>query len=188
MILYHYGKRPFTDLLRFSPRPDNDHKPGGLWLSNDKDYSWPEFVKHAVKNRWTDWREEDLHGLMFKTPFRIKPTEEGNVLRITTVACINRFVKEYGEPQPKRCRDGYGIHIDWSRVKSSGFKGILISPHQMQLSRRGYIFHWYQFDCASGGFWDTSCLRQVAGSSLSKLSDHTDLLSYYTSPRNAYSL
>ena len=188
MILYHYGGQLFPGLVRYSARPDNDHKPGGLWLSDDSDHSWPKFVKRAVKNRWRGWKEEDLHALRFKTPFRIKPNEERNVLKITTVADLNKFMGIYCESQARKCCNGFGIHIDWDRVKSSEFKGILITPHQTQLSRRGYAFHWYQFDCASGGFWDTSCLQQIEGSKLSEYSDRADLLSYYTSARRAYTL
>ncbi len=58
-------------------------------------------------------------------------------------------------------KPGCGLHIEWGRVKAA-YKGILITPFHQNLPRTAPDFHWYKgWDCASGCFWNLTCLRQV---------------------------
>ena len=153
------------DLGRFSTTLDNEHKPGGLWLSDDSDYGWYAFVT----DRWNSGSPEWADGLetwRFRFEFTLKPEALRSVLILATKQDLRDFTKAYGESEPRPCQvedqPGFGIHIDWHRVKRD-YMGILISPYQPDLSHRSDIepLHWYRFDCASGCFWDTSCLLTV---------------------------
>ena len=78
---------------------------------------------------------------------------------------LDRFIEEYKEGQSRSCLvgkdSGYGLHIDWQRVKTK-FKGILITPYQERARELDKVkYHLYKFGCASGCFWDISCIELV---------------------------
>ena len=165
-ILSHYSKTPGKTFHPNYPTPlDNDHKPGGLWLSDDNEYGWSQFVRTLVRNGSSGW-EDGNELLKHRYDFIIDPTQPNEILALSTPDDLRSFASTYGEASMRGCvvdgEPGYGRHIEWSRVKCD-YKGVLITPYQPDLSHRNGDpeFHWYRFDCASGCFWDISCLQRV---------------------------
>ena len=166
MTLYHYGETPFGNLSRFPVTCDTDHKPGGLWLSEDSSDGWAGLSIASIR---------------YKTAFRIRPSAHQDILFIRNDSELIDFVRRYRESAerncslvdldliasecnqscPGQCFNCYGLHIVWGHVKSE-YKGIAITPFLSGLSHRNgdTRFHWYRFDCASWCFWDTECLEQ----------------------------
>ena len=162
-MLSHYSKevgKVFS--LNYPTPPDNEHSPGGLWLSDDSDYGWYSFVMERWRNGdhgWGDGKEI----LQYKYDFEIDPLQFHHVLKLSTPDALQEFTSYYQESAPRDCvvdgSIGFGLHIDWGRVKTD-YMGILITPFQRELNRLGPKFHWYRFDCASGCFWNIACLVQ----------------------------
>ena len=160
-MLSHYSKYIDKTFSNRHPIPDNnEHKPGGLWLSDDSDYGWQAFVLDRLRWGSSDWADgEEL--LRYRYDFTIDPRQLDRILVLSTPDDLSRFTSNYQEASPRRCvvdgKTEYGLHIEWQRVKDE-YMGILISPFQTELSRKEPSFHWYRFDCASGCFWDVACL------------------------------
>ena len=56
-ILSHYSKRPGKVFCpEFPTPPDNEHKPGGLWLSDDNEFGWYALVRQLMRRGATGWR------------------------------------------------------------------------------------------------------------------------------------
>ena len=165
-ILSHYSKdagKVFSSGY-LSPL-DNAHKPGGLWLSDDSEFGWPDLVFGLARGGSRDWADgEEL--LRHRYDFSVRDDETDSVLCLTTPDDLRSFMSRYREASPRSCivdeELGFGFHIEWNRVKSD-YKGILITPYQQEMSHRreNIGFHWYRFDCASACIWDISCLRQL---------------------------
>ena len=163
-VFTHYSKESILNLSRPPPREDLDHKPAALWLSDDRDYGWHQLVTEQVDKG--HWPKEDLEKLKHRYEFVIKPSQLAKVRILSTAKALREFTAEYGSD--RNCQEGYndtkaigyGKHIEWECIKSR-YKGVLITPYQKDLSHRFQDpeFHWYRFDCASGCFWDTSCLQ-----------------------------
>lgn len=143
-ILTHYSAEPLVSLQRFSHVPDNSHKPGGLWLSDESEYGWSHYLKDAVRRNPNEWHDA---GECWKcrTDFEVDTTQ---LLWLKTESDLHRFASKYGEPQERKCCNdpsgsGYGLHICWDIVRAK-YKGILISPYQVDLSHRqgDSKFHW----------------------------------------------
>ena len=167
-MLSHYSKCHDKVFSRDHPVPcDNEHKPGGLWLSDDSDYGWFDFVSERLQSGSSDWADGN-ELLRFRYDFILNPGQVNRILVLRTPEDMRKFTSKYREAYPRLCvvdgELGFGVHIEWSRVKAN-FKGILITPYQAGLShRKGDLdYHWYRFDCASGCFWDISCLTMVRG-------------------------
>ena len=165
-VLSHYSKNANIPFSVDQIRHDNEHKPGGLWLSDDSDYGWYELVLDQVRSGSSEWADgEEL--LQNRYDFIVDPRQLDKVLVLRTPAALRGFTLKYQEASPRECevegKVGYGRHIEWHRVKTD-YKGILITPYQRELPhRRGDPdFHWYRFDCASGCFWDPTCLRPIS--------------------------
>lgn len=164
-ILTHYHPSPIFNLQRFSDRVDNAHSPGGLWLSDETEYGWTRFVQDQVRINPSGPWARDRETWKYQTLFEVD-TEE--ILWLKTTHDLHQFTTNYGEPKHRYCYNdpekpdkiGYGLHVNWSTVKTE-HKGILISPYQDRLSNRhgDPQFHWYRFDCASACIWDASCLK-----------------------------
>ena len=135
-------------------------------MSDDSEYGWCELVHDLVRRGSSGW-EDGNELLQHKYDFIIDPSQLDQILVLSTPDDLRRFTSPYGEPSLRRCvvdgEPGYGLHIEWHRIKSE-YKGILITPFQRELSHRNGNpkFHWYRFDCASGCFWDISCLKLFA--------------------------
>lgn len=165
-MISHYSKYPNKVFSTGYPVPlDNKHKPGGLWLSDDSDFGWYELVSYLVRTGCSDWADGN-ELLRYRYDFVIDPSQLDQVLLLRTPEDLRMFTSAYQEPSPKGCvvdgKPGFGLHIEWHRVKSD-YKGILITPYQPKLSHINGKpeFHWYRFDCASGCFWDISCLMRA---------------------------
>ena len=161
-MLTHYSRDPIQVFSNALHRDDNDHKPGGLWLSDESDYGWSAVVSAQLRLGTRGWEDGD-ELLRYRYDFSIDPKQLGRILLLRTPDDLRRFTSDYREASPRECVDdgkpGFGLHIEWHRVKSD-YKGILITPYQPELSYRNGNpdFHWYRFDCASGCFWDITCL------------------------------
>ena len=166
-MLSHYSKRAIEVFSNGLHRGDNEHKPGGLWLSDDFEYGWSAFVLDRLRSGSSEWADGN-ELLRYRYDFTIDPRQLDRILALQTPGDLRRFTSYYRETSPRECVDdgkpGYGLHIDWSRVKAK-YKGILITPYQSELSHRhgNLEFHWYRFDCASGCIWDIACLRLLRG-------------------------
>ena len=165
-MLFHYSKEADKIFCSDCPTPlDNDHKPGGLWLSDDSDYGWYDFVLDRLRDGSSEWADgEEL--LQYRYDFAIDPRQSDRILLLKTPDDLRRFTLHYREATVRECvvrgKPGCGLHIEWERVKAD-YKGIMITPFHRALSCNDPIlFHWYNgFDCASGCFWDITCLTQV---------------------------
>ena len=150
--LYHFSAVPIGPLCRYSPTSDNEHKPGGLWLSDESEYGWFCLLKDRLASGepgWSDATEEWQYMTLVEVNLQ-------SVLTVTNEAEMGDFVRMYGEPEQRACNDGFGLHIDWQRVKID-YQGMLFSPYQDQYSHRHQdpVFHWNRLDCASACIWDT---------------------------------
>ena len=165
-MLSHYSKYPNKVFSPAHPAPpDNEHKPGGLWLSDESGYGWSAFVLDQFQSGSSDWAD-GKEMLRYRYDFVIDLSQLHQILLIETTGDRRRFTAAYREPSTRGCvvdgQPGLGLHIEWRRVKSD-YKGVLITPYQPRLSHTigNPEFHWYRFDCASGCFWDISCLMRV---------------------------
>lgn len=169
-VLTHYGRKPNETFSPDYPVPrDNGRNPGGLWLIDDSDYGWEAFVQDRVLQESAYWvKTKDRWS--YKYDFALDPAQSDHILVLASAKELQDFTFHYGEASPRECvadgRTGFGIHIEWQRVKAN-YKGILISPYQQEISylNGDPTFHWYRFDCACGCFWDISCLVPIADGS-----------------------
>ena len=135
-------------------------------MSDDSEYGWCELV-HGLVGRGSSGWEDGNELLQYRYDFIIDPSQLDQVLVLSTPDDLRSFASAYGERSLRGCagdgEPGYGLHIEWHRIKSD-YKGILITPYQRELSHRNGNpkFHWYRFDCASGCFWDISSLQLFA--------------------------
>ncbi len=160
MLLSHFAShadKVFTS--EYSTPEDNVHKPGGLWLSDESGYGWLSFLRDRVSQGNSEWADA-YEVWKYKYDFIVEPSQLHRVLCLQTPADIKAFTSYYQESSDRECGGAYATHIEWTRVKAE-YKGILITPFQPKYSRIDPRFHWYRFDCASGCFWDISCLRQI---------------------------
>lgn len=153
MLLFHFSRTPLRALSPVSPVPDNDHKPGGLWLSDESEFGWSKLlqaVKLAGDPHWADADD------WFRNVYEFD-IDSSKLICLRSEADIWSFRWSYGESQPRMCAGQTGVHIQWSLVKAR-YKGILVSPYHDSLSHRNGAsdMHWYRFDCASACVWDTS--------------------------------
>lgn len=56
-MLSHYSKEPIEVFSNALHRDDNEHKPGGLWLSDESDYGWSAFVLAQLQSGSSDWAD-----------------------------------------------------------------------------------------------------------------------------------
>ncbi len=175
MLLTHYcrNKQDSNFPKTCSKISDHDgHKPGGLWVGDEgSGQGWRACALKARRDDPANWRDHPELGdikdnLKFRYDFRIRPGQRGDILEIRNPTEIAKFSEAYGEANPRHCLDeyksgfGFGLHIDWKNVKEN-FKGILVSPFYPNIKEQEK-YHWYTFDCASGCFWNTSCLELVS--------------------------
>ena len=173
--LRHFGVAPFS---RYSPRPDNLHIPGGLWLS---DGSWQNVIIESIQDGKKGWHYKHLK---YVTVFAVQPSASKEFLVIEDEPAMHQFADQYGDGRNNvchpptrcdecnhnssiRCFDCFGLHIEWDRVRED-YDGIAITPFQRNLSHRcgDPKFHWYRFDCASWCLWNEECFSQNGQNSL----------------------
>ena len=84
-ILSHYSKCPGRVFRSDYPTPpDNDHKPGGLWLSDDSEYGWCELV-HGLVGRGSSGWEDGNELQQYRYDFIIDPPQLDQVLVLSDV-------------------------------------------------------------------------------------------------------
>ena len=126
-ILSHYSRSTGKVFRPDYPTPlDNDHKPGGLWLSDDNEYGWCQLIRSLVRRGSSGW-EDGNEPLKHRFDFIIDPSQLFQILILTTLDDLRSFASAYGEASLKGCvvdgESGCGQHIEWSRVKCD-YKGV----------------------------------------------------------------
>ena len=102
-ILSHYSKTPGKTFHRDYLTPlDNDHKPGGLWLSDDNKYGWSQLVRSLVRNASSGW-EDGNELLQHRYDFIIDPTQTNEILALSTPDDLRSFASIYGEVSMRGC-------------------------------------------------------------------------------------
>lgn len=125
------------------------NKPKGLWLSDESQVeSWHWWCTSE------DFRPEHLS---VQTIFEVDMT---NVLHLKNADDLMQFSRNYNEPLKRR--DRYiDYPINWKLV-AEDYKGILITPYIWECRLGNLLTQWYYlWDCASGCFWDVSCLQLI---------------------------
>ena len=180
-LLYTFGGKPFDKNRRCRP-PDTDHKPGGLWLTEDRSDGWKNLVLRQIHKCPSQWCHGDLR---YKTVFEFNPDGHGKY--VLTVACkedMEYFLENYLESSERNCKSTdlerirdrcipdcsgscyncHGFHIDWNRVRVD-YRGLALTFHSEEISHRSKDprLHWSRLDCASWCFWDKelSCLTTL---------------------------
>ena len=179
MLLCTFGGRQFDENRRCLPL-DTDHKPGGLWLTEDRQDGWKNHVIRCINNNPSEWCLGDLR---YVTAFEFDPRRFGeDVWAIAGKEDILKFAELFGETPKRNCKDEdlasirnqcitscsgrcyncYGVHINWGRVKAA-YKGLALSFYSEEISYRSGnpSLHWSRLDCASWCFWDKACLTLV---------------------------
>jgi len=140
MKLTHWSKDDLGEVYSVTPgfvrdRPSPFGKPKGFWLSDESD-----------EGSWSAWcAAEGFPRGDVRTDFFVTLDD---VLHLKDTVGLLWFTDTYG-----RWEDG----IDWPRV-GRDFKGILITPYNWDM--RLELDWYYGWDCASGCFWDVSCLTK----------------------------
>ena len=180
-LLYHFGGKPFNKNLGYRPK-DTDHKPGGLWLAEDREDGWKNHVLTAIVRNPSEWCYEDLR---YVTIFEIDQDRFAET--VCTIACkedMEDFLESYLEPNQRNCKSEdleciknqciphcsgsccncYGFHIDWNRVKAD-YRGLALTFYTEEISHRSRDprMHWSRLDCPSWCIWDRdlSCLTTL---------------------------
>lgn len=174
MLLSHYCRDQQDSgfpVAHYDGLSDNEHKPGGLWVGDEESgQGWKTFALEMRQKQPEQWQFHPEFGdikddLRFRYDFRIRPEQSTQILAIRSLRDLYWFTEEFKEESPRPCVvdavASFGVHIDWKTVKGI-YKGILITPYHTGARETDPVrFHWYRFDCASGCFWDTSCLEMV---------------------------
>ena len=178
-LLYTFGGKPF-DKSNSSLPLNTDHKPGGLWLTEDRKDGWKRLVLRRAKEHPSEWCYGDLK---FKTIFQIDQVRSAE--NILTIACkkdMDDFLRSYLEQSERNCKSEdlekirdrcmpdcsgschncYGFHIEWNRVKVD-YQGLALTFYSEKISHhsKNPRLHWSRLDCASWCIWDNSCLTLV---------------------------
>ena len=146
MRLRHWHAAPLGELRNADPsqRGVGAYKPAGLWLSDESaEISWSEWCRNeqfGIGSMWTDF-----------------DVDMADVLHISTERGLRKFTDIFGIQQELSQRYSR-IEIDWSTV-GARYKGLLITPYIW--SCRLDLDWYYGWDCASGVFWDVSCLTLI---------------------------
>jgi len=143
--MQHYSTDPlyFRKDWRYSQSPFPAHKPEGFWLSDESDYGWPQFCHRENFRALT---------LAHKTTFIV---DLSHVLWLRDTASLSAFTQNYGE-----FHGLLGWLINWKAVAADYF-GVLITPY-IKFATTGEKLAWYEgWDCASGCFWNLSCLTTL---------------------------
>ena len=134
--LHHYSKALVARFANSLNPLANEHKPGGLWVSEESANGWRAFVlaqRGRGSNEWSDGEEL----LRYRYDFAVKSGDRDCIRELRTPRDLRIFTGEYQEPAPRECvvdgKVGHGIHIEWHRVQRD-YKGILIMPFQEALS------------------------------------------------------
>ena len=95
-ILSHYSKHPRQEFLADYPLLplDNEHKPGGLWLSDDSDFGWHALVSERKRSGSSEWADGD-ELLRYRYDFTIDPNQLDQVLTLATPHDLRHFTEPH---------------------------------------------------------------------------------------------
>ena len=147
MILTHWSRKPLGELHSVEPAYRDGvatphAKPRGFWLSDE-----------SGDDGWSQWCESGQYNLgQHRTEFDVDLT---HIRHLSGEADLIAFTSEFGE------EGRYGPAINWPAVGAT-FKGVVVTPYVW--SQRLTLDWYYTWDCASGVFWDVSCLRRLSAS------------------------
>ena len=146
----------FTEVKGWDYTQDRDYelfrngigrKPRGIWLSDEEDYGWKEWC-----------HSEQFSPCTYEHKFDV---DLRKILHLKSVPDILMFSAE----------NSAGIYhdkINWTNTVKN-YSGILITPYQWECRLNRACDWYYGWDCASGCFWDLSCLtKRHAKAALSK--------------------
>ena len=179
VTLYTYGGTQFDKNRQCLPR-NTDHKPGGLWLTEDVTDGWKNYVIKSIGQRPQEWCYGDVK---YVTVFEGDPLCcTDSVLTIADEEDLCDLISSYLENSERNCKSEdlqqiigecpsscsgqcyncYGFHIKWDRVRDD-YKGLALTFYTEDISHlsKESKLHWSRFNCASWCFWDTSCLTLV---------------------------
>ena len=114
-------------------------KPKGLWLSDEQGYGWKEWC-----------HSEHFSACTYEHKFDV---DLNKILYLKTVDDVLDFSRAYA-------RGSYSAKIDWTDTVKD-YSGILITPYQWDCRLNMACEWYYGWDCASGCFWDLSCLTKI---------------------------
>lgn len=152
ITLTHWSGGPLGPLNSIKPRQGETRrlamfaKPHGLWLSDETDFGWRE---------WCMGEQFNTSGFTHRVDFEVDMTD---VLHLATPQAILDFHAEFSVEGTIPDMD-YRT-IDWAAV-AERYKGILITPYQWSMRFDINAQWYYGWDCASGCFWDVSCLTRL---------------------------
>lgn len=145
MILRHWSEHPLPEVLNNKDQIKKPwtSKPNGFWLSDENsDMSW---------KKWCDDEEFRQERLQYWTDFTV---DMSDIIHLKNANDILLFTETY-KVKPD---DTYSI--DWVAV-TLNHKGILITPYVWECRLNKNCDWYYPWDCASGCFWDVSCLSPI---------------------------
>ena len=125
MLLYTFGGTRFDKNRRCLPL-DTDHKPGGLWLTEDRQDGWKNHVIKCIDDNPSEWCRGDLR---YVTAFEIDPARLGkDVLAITGKEDILTFAELYGETPRRNCKDEDLVGIRNQCIARCSSQGRCLQP------------------------------------------------------------
>jgi len=145
MILRHWSGNPLPKVLENKEQRNESwkRKPNGFWLSDENsDMSW---------KKWCDNEcfREDQFG--YWADFQV---DMSDILHLKNKKDILLFTETY------RMKPDDTLSIDWVIV-AQNYKGIIITPYVWECRFDKNCDWYYPWDCASGCFWDVSCLSLI---------------------------
>jgi len=147
IVLTHHSGRELILDDRDYVQPDRNHKPAGLWLSDDADYGWKE---------WCTDESWNVDSLVHTRNFVF--TVDANILWLSTLEEIVAFSNEYSTTI---AGINHRLYIDWKPIVEK-YDGILITPYQWQARMSEHTFWYYSWDVASACVWNTKVLKEVS--------------------------
>lgn len=153
IIMTHWSTCPIGEVRPCAQgaRAARGDKPDGFWVSDESEES----------DGWRKWCAEEgfcLERLKYRTEFLV---DLESVLLLPCDMSLREFTRRY-------YADRGQFHfekVDWFAV-ARDHKGIVITPYQW--ADRLDIGWYYTWDCASGCFWDVTCLKRLSGSVLAE--------------------
>lgn len=146
MILSHFSDENFRFNTRkkYPTPPKFEHKPKGLWLSDETELGW---------SKWTSDQNFRTNTMAERTTF---DCNLDNWAVLNDREMIDIFTKRF------TARHEFGeMHLDfmnWAEIMDR-FSGILITPYCWG-SRTKHSWY-YGWDCASGCVWDLSTIKLI---------------------------
>lgn len=144
MILHHYTKKPLGEIEAKRVQPV-DHKPVGLWLSDDSGHGWRAWCESEMPNWIAGTRRYAVE---------VDPTR---LLLVQGADALDALHAEFGSAPAHKL---FAV-VDWQRV-AERYDGVVITPYlwSRRLDRRASWY--YSWDCASGCIWHPSAILSIS--------------------------